>query len=233
MQHARDLDDWGGRLEALDSICFFLENGRWLAWDAVVREEQGLALSDAHEEALDELLSFGDEDDRILYINDWARPREPWYEVCRRVAPTLLMPGYRTAATAYEGALQAGEHLVTRVRELAGELELPEGAASALDVIGADTWHGLIVQAAFEPLDGVGASCGDEVLHIEDEIQIVDRFIEELRERVQSVDALGLTLEALLENLILPDAERVTLVREMCARLELPDSSVPLAPHLR
>ena len=64
----------------MGSVLHHLRLGTWLTWEAVLCTEQGLPLSEAQRGALGELMSFGDDDERILYINDWARPTEPWYE---------------------------------------------------------------------------------------------------------------------------------------------------------
>ena len=55
-----------------------IEHGDYLAWEAVVRQEQGLPLSEVHESQLDELFSVvddeneEDDEERILYINGFA-----------------------------------------------------------------------------------------------------------------------------------------------------------------
>ena len=74
----RDLDDRGDFEWLIEDLISDLENGYFLMWEAVVREEQELPLTEGQEEALSELMSFGDEDedDRILYINERARPDE-------------------------------------------------------------------------------------------------------------------------------------------------------------
>jgi len=57
-----DLREPGGVEEAIDELISCLKSGYYLRWDAVVREEHGLELREAHEEALEELSFFGDED---------------------------------------------------------------------------------------------------------------------------------------------------------------------------
>ncbi len=44
-----------------------IKEGYFLRWEAVVRDEQGLPLSEKQQEALDGLLDFGDDDTPILY----------------------------------------------------------------------------------------------------------------------------------------------------------------------
>jgi hypothetical protein len=59
-----------------------IESGYYVQWDAVIREEKGLPLTDAQDDALSELISFVDDDDDepVLYINEIPRPKAPWYE---------------------------------------------------------------------------------------------------------------------------------------------------------
>src|ERR1051326_7097524 len=64
-----------------DTVRFFvdwLEEDRFLAWEAVMGEEQDLPLTAKQKKALSSLLSFNDEgDDAILYIDEIPRPSEP------------------------------------------------------------------------------------------------------------------------------------------------------------
>jgi hypothetical protein len=76
-----------------DTVGFFvdwLEEDRFLAWEAVVCEEQGLPLTAKQKKALRRLLSFSDEeDDEILYIDEIARPSEPWHVILNKIVPRL------------------------------------------------------------------------------------------------------------------------------------------------
>lgn len=227
-----DLDGWYARVQTVETFSFFLQNRRWFSWEAAIREEQGLPLSAAHEAGFDELLNFGDDDD-ILYIDDWARPREPWHQRLRPLAESLVLPALHSEVSQEEDSVSSGWKLLDALREHARGLELPVGADSLVELVGANTWHHLMVQGAFRNLEGLGQSWGDEVEVLEEQLDRVDTLLEDLRSRVDSVEAMGLTLDALLEIFILPEADGVTLVREVCARLGLPESSSALAPGLR
>src|SRR5271165_1241598 len=73
------LDNIWNLQEAVASFVRRLERDEFLTWEAVVRDEQGLPLSARQSKALGKLLNFNDEpDDRILYIDEIARPSEPW-----------------------------------------------------------------------------------------------------------------------------------------------------------
>ena len=128
----RDLDDRGGFEWLIEDLISDLENGYFLMWEAVVREEQELPLTEGQEEALSELMSFGDEDedDRILYINERARPDEPWYQVVRKVVPHLLRSPFETYGTHYAVDLEGWPRLVECLEEHSRGLSLPEGVTT-------------------------------------------------------------------------------------------------------
>ena len=110
----RDLNDQGDLEWLIEDLISDLENGYFLMWEAVVREEQELPLTEGQEEALSELMSFGDEDedDRILYVNERARPDEPWYQVVRKVVSHLLLNPFETYGTHYAVDLEGWPRLV-------------------------------------------------------------------------------------------------------------------------
>ncbi|MBC8275535.1 MAG: hypothetical protein H8E40_11295, partial [Chloroflexi bacterium] len=74
----------------LEDLIHSMEGGEFLRWEAVVRDEQGLPLTAKQSEALDELLSFSD-DDSVHYIDGLPRPSESWYEIVREIAPKLVL----------------------------------------------------------------------------------------------------------------------------------------------
>jgi hypothetical protein len=94
-----DLGEDFGLEQAVQTLESALENGSLLQWEAIIRNEQGLGCTEAHEDALDELLSFANEereDERILWIDEIARPAEPWYASVRRLAPLLVVERFET-----------------------------------------------------------------------------------------------------------------------------------------
>ena len=84
----RDLNHPDDIEELTENLIYDLESGYFLMWEAVVRQEQGMSLTEDQEEVLSGLMSFGDEDedDRILYIDERTRPDVLWYQVVRRIA---------------------------------------------------------------------------------------------------------------------------------------------------
>src|SRR5258708_14100401 len=71
--------------EAVETFVYWLEDDRFLAWEAVVCQEQKLPLTAQQREALEGLLCFDEPGDRVLYINDIPRPSEPWHVILNRL----------------------------------------------------------------------------------------------------------------------------------------------------
>jgi hypothetical protein len=221
---AYELSSPAGRHDAVEDVVYLLESGRWLTWEAVVREEQGLPLGEAHELALDELLDFSDdEEDRVLWIDESARPREPWYATVQRLARTLQVVRYVTSAAHYEGELTAGERLLLAVEEHGEHLSLPPGADRPYDAIGPELWDRLTVQVALDAFSGVGA--GAEVV----DADRIDWFLRDLKARIASVVALDVSLDDVLAPLVMPHRERERLVRAVVQQLRIRDSTDPIA----
>ena len=79
---------------AVEGFIHDLQFHKYLAWEVVIREEQGLPLDRAQQEQRDQLFAFPAEDDddpedladeRILTIDELERPAEPWYETFRKI----------------------------------------------------------------------------------------------------------------------------------------------------
>ena len=100
-----DLDDRLDLQRAVETFVWAMERKRFVTWEAVIRQEQGLPLSQRHRARLRELVGFGDDDDdyeeeeeeedygkddddedndddgdandEMLYIDERPRPSEP------------------------------------------------------------------------------------------------------------------------------------------------------------
>ena len=92
----------------------WLEDGRFLTWEAVVCEEQGLPLTAKQRKALGSLLDFtnDEEDDEILYIDEIPRPSEPWHVILNKIANRLLVEPCRTIDPPGEAELKGGPRLL-------------------------------------------------------------------------------------------------------------------------
>jgi len=230
-----DLREPGGVEEAIDELISCLKSGYYLRWDAVVREEHGLELREAHEEALEELSFFGDEeedvDDRVFYIDGVPRPSEPWFEAATRIVPYLLLEPFPTDTVKYEVVSKGWPRLVEALEDHAWDLLLPEGVASPVDIFPADLQHRLWLQTCFGALDGLGQD-GALTLQHESQHWRVDSFIEDLSAHKKSTSYFDLTLEGLLQRTVMPPQDREILTLMMMDRLGLSSSRVPLAQVL-
>lgn len=137
--------------EAIAIFKRMIEEGTYLTWEAIILQEQGLSLTDAHEERLDDLISFSDcdEEERILYINEIARPPEAWYETLRRLAPRMLVPVLRTSKVYYDGEVEGWREVRRVLEEHAENLSLPPGVETPLEVIPASCATGLICKTVW------------------------------------------------------------------------------------
>jgi hypothetical protein len=210
-----DLSSWADRHEAVGILASMLERREFLRWEAVVREERGLPLSDAQATALGELMDFTDDHDSpILYIDDCARPTEPWYESVRRVAAVLVLDRYETAATHYDEETTLGARLLDVVEQHAKDLSLPKGCNTPVEVVPGEVRHRLRVQCAFDALGGIGQDGRGPVATLADpeERHRIDWFAKALRDNAGSLDALGWTLDDLLGLVVMPKGEQDLLV---------------------
>jgi hypothetical protein len=227
-----DLDDSGYIDEALDKLIADIKSDYFLQWEAVIRREQGLRLTRAQKRALSSLISFGDEeDDRILYIDEIPRPKEPWYEIASKIVPHLLQEPFRTDEGMY-WAMYEGWPTMVEVLETHGQnLSLPEGMTSPLDIFPVDLRHRLWLQACFDALSGLGQ---DEELTLENERQgyRIEWFVRCLREHKDTVHYFDLTLEQLLTRVIVPSKDEKILIEMMMSELGLTSPQDRLADYL-
>jgi hypothetical protein len=227
-----NLDDPGFVDQALDNLIDGIKTGYFLQWEAVARQEQGLPLTRKQKRALDSLIRFSDEEDgRILTIDEMPRPKEPWYEIARKIVSRILREPFRTDEGMY-WAMHEGWPTLVEVLEVHGQdLSLPEGAESPLDIFPADLRHRLWLQTCFDALSGLGQS---EELTLENERQ-QDRikwFIGLLKERKDTVRYFDLTLETLLTRVIMPPKDERIFVVMMTQDLGLVSSQDRLADFL-
>jgi hypothetical protein len=216
-----DLDDAWGLQQAVENFVSWLEESYFLTWEAVVCHEQGLPLTAQQEEALDALLNFGDEKaDQILDVDDIPRPSEPWYVILNKIVPHLLTEPFHTADVQEEVKSDGWDWIMTTLNEHGQGLSLPPGVSSYREVVPADLRHKLWLQYCFNDLAGLGQ---DEDMTLEDteEHYRIEEFIDHLRECKESVAHFGLTLEALLTRVILPDKDQPIFIKLMQEKLGL------------
>lgn len=224
-------DDPGDLEEVVDNFKFAMKAGTFLTWEAVILEEQDLPLCEEHEEALEQLLNFSDEDDEILYINDLPRYDQPWYEILRRIVPHLLIDPFDTSATRSHDLLEAWPDLYRCVEEHGPSLSLPEGVTSPTQVIDASLQHRLWLQFCFAELAGLGER-DQWRLDKKEQRERIEWFLDRLRGHRSTVEFLKLTADKLLEMLVLPEAEQDLLVQELRSRLGLRSMNELIADRL-
>ena len=209
----------------------WLEDGTFLAWEAVMCEEQDLPLNSRQKNALGKLLSFNDEDDddEILYINEIPRPSEPWYVILNKIVPHLLVEPFGTLDSHWEHQCEGWQQIASALREHAQGLSLPSGQKHE-EVVPADLRHKLWLQWCFNDLCGLGYE--KITLENPEEVDRVDDFIFNLRECKDSVAYLGLTLESLMNRVILPEKDQPIFARLIQEKLGLNSPQEPIASHL-
>ena len=225
-----DLDDPGDVDQALDNLIDDIKTGYFLQWEAVVRQERGLPLTREQERALVSLISFGaEEDDRILYIDEIPRPKEPWYEIAKKIAPRILQEPFRTDESMYWAMHEGWPTLVEALEAHGRDLSLPQGVESPLEIFPAALQHRLWLQTCFDALAGLGQG---EELTLERQPFRIKWFIDLLRAHKDAAQYFDLTLETLLTRVIMPPKDEKIFIAMMTQELGLGSPQDRLADFL-
>lgn len=229
-----DINTYSGLSECFYDLLHCIEDGYYLRWEAVVRDELGLPLTKKQEEALGELINFtdDDEDQPILHIDEIPRPNEPWYETLRKIVPKLILDPFETYKTYYEMHHEGWQSLVKCLDEYAQDLSLPEGIASPIDVIPEEIRHRLWLQYCFSVLGEIGQ---EEEQTLEDGVQAswrIKEFVNTLKEYKDSVQYFNLTIEKLFEMVKLPPKDEKILVKSLLKKLKMKSVSEKLYGYL-
>jgi hypothetical protein len=224
------LTDLGNLQEAVENFVYWMEDDRFLTWEAIVCEELGWALTAPQKKALSQLISF-DEDpaDDILYIDETPRPSEPWYVILNQIVPHLLIEPFRTFDVHEEVKCDGWQRLMEALREHGAGLSLPAGVASVMEVVPLELRHKLWLQDCLNMLGGLGQA---DDLNLKDQTWRVKDFIDRLRECKDTVAYLGLTLEGLLTRVTLPERDRPLFLQMMSDQLGLSSAQEPIADRL-
>jgi hypothetical protein len=226
------LDDMWHLHEAVNGFVHWMEEGRFLMWEATVCDEQGVALTPRQKKALGGLLSFSDdEDDDILYIDEIPRPTEPWYVILNKIVPHLLIEPFRTFDYHEEAKCDGWNRIVTALREHGLGLSLPLGVNSPEEVVPAELRHKLWLQYCFDDLSGLGQ---DDSITLNDpeEHYRIERFIDHLRECKDTVAHFSLTLDSLWPKVVLPERDQPIFMKMMLDKLGLISAQVKIADRL-
>ena len=218
--------------EAVEDFVSWLEEDRFLAWEAVVCEEQGQPLTAKQKEALSNLINFSAEaDEQILYIDEIPRPSEPWYVILNKIVPHLLIEPFRTFDVQDEVKADGWDQIMTALDEHGQGLSLPPGVASYREVVPADLRHKLWLQSCFNDLSCLGQEEEMTLVDSEEHYRI-DEFIDHMRQCRESVAHFDLTLESLLTRIILPERDRPIFAKLMQGKLGLVSTQEPIADRL-
>ena len=180
-----------------------------------------------------ELIDFSDGgDNRVLYIDEIPRPIEPWHAILNQIVPHILVEPFRTADVHYGVHAEGWRNLVDCLAEHGDGLSLPSGfhhrpwRSSTSELR-----HKLWLQDCFDALSGLGQ---DEGLTLENEEQQdrIDEFIAALRDHSDSIQFFNLTLDSLLERVILPEKDKTIFVRMMQDKLGIKSTAEPIADYL-
>ena len=226
------LDEPWGVEQAVEDFIYKMEKDDFLAWEAVMAEEQGLPLTQKQEAALGELLDFSDGgNDRVFYIDEIPRTSEPWHVILNKVVPHILVEPFRTADVHYGVHSEGWRNLADCLAEHGDGLSLPPGASSPLEVVPLELRHKLWLQDCFDALSGLGQS---EHLTLESEEQQdrIEEFIGLLAEHQDSVRFFNLTLDSLLERVVLPEQDRPIFVKMVQEKLGIESTAEPIAAYL-
>jgi hypothetical protein len=226
------LDEMWNLQEAVDGFVHWLEEDRFLTWEAVACEEQGIPLTPRQNKVLGGLLNFNDEDDdQILYIDEIPRPSEPWHVILNKIAPHLLIEPFRTFDSHWEVKSDGWSQIVTALREHGQGLSLPPGVDTVEAVVPADLRHKLWLQFCLNNLAGLGQEA-DMTLEDPEEHYRIEWFIDRLRECKDSVTFFGLTLDSLLARVILPAKDQPIFVKLMQEKLGIGSAQEQIADRL-
>jgi hypothetical protein len=209
-----------------------MEKDDFLAWEAVMAEEQGLPLTKKQEAALGELIDFSDGgDNRVLCIDDIPRPNEPWHVILNKIVPRLLIEPFRTFDIHNEVQCDGWKDLAECLAEHGEGLSLPQSVSSPLEVVPLELRHKLWLQDCFDDLSGLGQ---DEALTLENGEQLfrIDGFIAAIREHKDSVQFFNLTLDTLLERVILPEKDKPYFMEMMQEKLGMKATAEQIADYL-
>ncbi len=226
------LDDVWDLQQAVESFVWTIEEQEFVAWEAVVSQEQGLPLTKEQEDQLNGMLNFGDPDDeQILYYNDTPRPSQPWHVILNKIVPHLLIEPFDTSDCLDDILVDGWSQIVAALREHGHGLSLPAGVASPEEVIPPELRHKLWLQVSFEWLDGLGQE-PELTLRDEEDHYRIEEFIDQLRAHKDSVAYLDLTITSMLSRVIMPEEDVAILIEQLQKQLGVPSCDDRLENYL-
>lgn len=221
----------GSVSEAHADLIYWFGSGDFFIWEAVIRQEQGLELSEGHRDQLSKLISFGDRpgSERIQYINEMPRPDAPWYEYVRRLAPLLLVDEIDTTALVHDFDERAWYELTEAIHRHACGLELPLEAEEVWDVLDEELRYELDLQSVW--LDALAGMRAFDEMSSEDRAWRLGRLIDGLHESIEAVAYFDLTIADIFDRVTIPDDQTEYLAKGLIDELNV-ERDQPLADAL-
>lgn len=225
--------DVGNYDRALNDLVNDIASGYYLLWEAVMSQEQNLPLTKAHRKALKDLLYFGeDEKDQILYIDGIPRPKEPWYEIARKILSNVIDEPFDTTEGISPAVYEGWPMLIEVLGKHGATLSLPTKVEKPIDIFPEELQHLMQLYQCFEALSGLGQ---DDELTLENPEQREYRikwFLRCIKESKETIQFFDLSLETLLERIIMPSKDEKIFKQLMMSELKLPSSQARLVDFL-
>lgn len=206
----------------------------FLNWDAIVRHEQNLPLTEHQQAIINDIFSNNrDNDVRISYIDNIPRPKKPWYKIINKVAPYLIIKLAKSYETYHPIYFSRWAEIAECLIKNNGELTLPAGLEmdSNIEVVPPEIRHQLYLQYCYEPLMGLGQK-GVKPLTMADDQARVDDLIARFKQHRSSIKFLELSLEKFLSLIILPDKDQEIFIKLFMDKLQLPSMQSEIEPYL-
>ncbi len=224
-----DLNEPSELSKAVNDFIFALKSDYFLRWEAIEKKEQELPLTEAQTEILAVFTEKVSEP--IFYINDLARPSEPWYEIARKIVPHFVKDPFLTDTAYHEIVFEGWLILGDALENHAHNLSLPTGVKSHLDIISLNIQHQLNLQLCVDELSGLGRE-EDITLEDEDQLHRIDEFISVARGYRDSLQYLGVTLEKLVQKVIMPPKDEKIFTDMLMVQLGINSLQENLSKYL-
>ena len=218
---------------AFDELIYNLKSEYYLLWEVIISQEQNLPLTKAHKKALSNLLYFGDEEeDRTLYIDEIPRPKEPWYEIARKIISKVVVEPFETEEGPSPVIFEGWEILVETLEEHGQYLSLPEGVQKPIEIFPKNLRHLIQLHLCFDALSGLGQDAELTLANPEQREYRMKWFLKCIRKSKNTLQYFELSLETLLRRIIMPPKDEVIFIRLMTEELNLPSLQAKLVDYL-
>lgn len=188
-----------------------LESGRCEVWEALLRQEQGLPLTEQQRLCLGEMLGSAE---RIPLLDDRPRPCEPWYQALQYLLARLC-----ERPEGDENQMIWVHYVAVRVLDAVAEhatrLSLPPGVDSLAELLAGERVSLVRARAIVDPLLGIGQAGDDgQPMSLADPKQRyrIEWIAKAMRAEAAHLERLGWGIEELLEHVSLAPEERRMLL---------------------